>query len=144
MVRFNSTKYTKSSTQGRRDDYINRITETPLAINAPSEPKSLVSAKSKGPNTEANVTSIPNPNETFLHDDRPHIPSALDKFQQTIHITSDEVRSGDGRILYSYSDGSSYRPGTDDSLVRVVFQVLQYKDKERHQQKTRLAIHLVH
>lgn len=116
MIAHNSTKRNRESTQGRREDYRNRIADTPISIDVPTEPKSLVSVKSKGPNTEANIAYPPDPDDQFMHvDDGPHIPSALDVLQQRgIHITSDITRGGDGRVLRSYSDGS-YSSYNDDS-----------------------------
>lgn len=104
----NSTKRNRNSYEGRRDEYVNRINDTPISIDVPTEPKSLVSVKSKGPNTGANIAYSPDPDDAFMHaDDGPHIPSALDALQQRgIHITSDIIRGGDGRVLRSYSDGS--------------------------------------
>jgi hypothetical protein len=120
MFKHNSTKRNRESTQGRQDEYRNRINETPISIVVPQEPKSLVSAKSKGPNAGGNVSYLPDPNDQFMHkNDPPHIPSGLDTLQQNgrIHITSDVIRGGDGRVLRSYSDnsGSSRSDGSQRS-----------------------------
>jgi hypothetical protein len=109
ILAHNSTKRNRDSSQGRRDEYVNRINSTPLPINSPSEPKVLVSAKSKGPNAGGNVAYTVDPDDQFMNaDDGPHIPSALDNLGQNgrIHITSDVIRGGDGRFLRSYTDGS--------------------------------------
>jgi hypothetical protein len=109
MINYNSTKRNRDCSQGRRDEYLNRINSTPISIDVPQEPKSLVSAKSKGPNTGGNVSYNPDPNDQFMHKNDPlHIPSGLYTLQQNgrIHITSDIIRAGDGRFLRSYSDSS--------------------------------------
>jgi hypothetical protein len=97
MIYHNSTKRNRDSFQGRRDEYVNRMNETPIGIDSPSEPKSLVSAKSKGPNTGGNVAYPLDADEQYMNtDDEPHIPSALDTLGSRIHIKSDVIRAGDG------------------------------------------------
>jgi hypothetical protein len=119
MIHYNSTKRNRDSAQGRREEYRNRINETPISIDVPQEPKSLVSVKSKGPNVGGNVSYLPDANDQFMHkNDPPHIPSGLDTLQQTgrIHITSDIIRGGDGRILRSYTDGSHSSSSSDRKI----------------------------
>lgn len=99
----NSTKRSRNSDQGRREEYLNRISETPISIDSPQEPKALVSAKSKGPNTEINVSELPDPDSAFMDkDDADDIPSGLHTLQQgssSIRITFDEIRGADGRVI---------------------------------------------
>lgn len=99
----NSTKWARNSDQGRREEYLNRLSDTPIALDSPKDPKGLVSVKSKGPNTEINVSELPDPDSAFMDkDDADDIPSGLHTLQQgssSIRITFDEIRGGDGRIL---------------------------------------------
>ena len=102
VLTHNSTKHSRNSDQGRRDEIADRINDTPISINVPSEPKSLVSVKSKGPNTDGNIAYSPDPDDQFMgKDDTDDIPSVLDSLQQNgrIRVTFEEVRDGAGRVI---------------------------------------------
>lgn len=98
----NSTKYTKNSESARREKFLNRMSDIPISIDGAKyeEPKGRISAKSKGPNQESNISYTPEPNATI--DPIDDIPSGLHTLQQgskAIRITSDVITGGNGKIL---------------------------------------------
>jgi hypothetical protein len=105
----NRTKYYKSTDAGRREELIERMNlkDAPIAIDADrfTEPKELLSSKSRGPNDNDNedyndgpgIAYPPDPD--FLEHEEDDIPgSGLDGLRNRgIRISRDEIRGGDGR-----------------------------------------------
>jgi hypothetical protein len=105
----NRTKYYKSTDAGGREEFIERMNlkDAPIAIDADrfTEPKGLVTSKSKGPNDndiEDNGLGVAYPPDDVNEDEEDQIGSGPDSLRNSgrgIRITRDEYRGGNGRVI---------------------------------------------
>ena len=102
VVIHNSTKYSKNSKSARREEFLNRMSDTPVSIDGAKyeTPKGLISSRSQGPNRESNISYAPELGvEKDPTDDIPSGLHTLEQGRNTIRITSDVICGGDGKVL---------------------------------------------